>query len=120
MTIETLIRKVKEEKPNAFSDERLIGFINEIEAEVAEILHKYTVPVYTTGSTDSELLAPAPYDRLYVTYVKAMIDYANEELEPYANNAAQHAQDMLDFQNWVVRTGQVQDSRFPKRFRNVL
>jgi len=46
MTIKQLIEKVQEEKPNSFTDEKLLSFINEIEVEVAEQLH-VSAPKYT-------------------------------------------------------------------------
>lgn len=124
MTINTLLAKVKDEKPNSFGDERLIAFINEIEIEVAEQLHVEPAPEYenTEESRSEALLAPAPYDRLYVSYVKSQIDYANEEYESYENNRAQHVQDFRDFVDWIVRTKQVIDidNYWPARFKNVM
>jgi hypothetical protein len=122
MTINTLLEKVKDEKPNSFGDERLIAFINEIEAEVADQLNMGYTPAYenTEADKEEELLVPAPYDRLYVSYVKAMIDYANEEYASYENNQMQHVQDFRDFVDWVVRTKQAQSGwGRPSRFRNV-
>lgn len=123
MTINKLLNKIRDEKPNSFGNERLIAFINEIETEVADQLRiaPEDVPVYTTSTDgDTELLATAPYDRLYVSYVKAMIDYANEEYDSYANNQAQHVQDFRDFVDWVVRTGQAMSAFVPVRMRNIM
>lgn len=123
MTIRDLLNRISKEKPHSFTDADLISYVNEIEAEVAEQLRVSEVPVYVSGhdtELDKVLLAPAPYDRLYVSYVKAMIDYANEEYDSYANNQAQHVQDFQDFTDWVVREGKAQDLGFPKRFKNVL
>ena len=121
MTINTLLAKIKDEKPNSFGDAKLIAFINEIEVEVAEQLMIMPAPVYTAEDADTEFLAPAPYDKLYISYVKAMIDYANEEYASYENNQMQHVQDFRDFVDWVVRTKQVSDvdNYWPSRFRNV-
>ena len=119
MTIQELITKVGEEKPNAFTTQKLVSFINEIEADVAQVL-KVDTPNYVYTDLTSVLLVPAPYDRLYVSYLKAMIDYADEEMESYVNNAAQHTQDFTEFENWVVRTNQVVDNPFPRRFRHVM
>lgn len=160
MTIRDLIQKVSEEKPNSFTDEKLISFINEIEVEVAEQLNvpapKYTdyyalpeeQPTYETWNngngwyiyengeyvsqkgnnydatkiyyTDASLLAPAPYDQLYVSYVKAQIDYANEEMPNYQNNVAQHTQDFKDFIDWVVSRGKTVENRFPSKLVNIM
>lgn len=119
MKISELINKVQEEKPNTFSDAKIISFITEIEAEVAEQLQE-ELPEYTEADVNKILLAPTPYDRLYVSYVKAMVDYANEEYASYQLNAEQHTQDFRDFVDWVVRTKQVQENRLmPSRFRHV-
>lgn len=119
MTIRTLISKLNDEKPNSFGNERLISFVNEVEAEVAEQL-SVDFDTYTAADMDRELLALKPYDRLYVSYVKAMVDYANEEYESYTNNQAQHVQDFRDFVDWIVRTSQVTENTFPRRLRNTL
>ena len=119
MRISELINKVQEEKPNTFSDAKIISFITEIEAEVAEQLQE-ELPEYTTTDTNKILLAPTPYDRLYVSYVKAMVDYANEEYASYQLNAEQHTQDFRDFVDWVIRTGQAVEHAVPRRIRNIM
>ena len=126
MTIQSLINKVQEEKPNTFQTDKLIEYINEIEADVADQVNM-DIPVYTSepdpetneSDLDKELIVPAPYDRLYVSYLKAMIDYANEEYASYQLNQMQHVQDFTDFMNWLVRTGQNDKSLIPSRFRNI-
>ena len=117
MTIKGLIDKVKEEKPNTFTDTKLLSFVNEIETEVSEQLCEDFTP-YTAVDT-TELLAPEPYSRLYVSYVKAMVDYANEEYASYQLNQMQHTQDFTDFINWIVRENVAVNSVLPSRFRNV-
>ena len=122
MTIRDLLNKINKEKPNSFTDADLIAFVNEVEPEVAEQLGLTEVPVYEyihDEDLDVTLLAPLPYDRLYVSYVKAMIDYANEEYASYQLNQEQHTFDFQDFTDWVVRTGQNVNSTYPRRFRNV-
>lgn len=118
MTISGLITEVKEEKPNTFTDEKLLSFINKIEYEVAERLCDDFEPY--TSIDDTELLAADPYSNLYVSYVKAKIDFANEEYASYQLNQAQHIQDFRDFIDWVVRTGQAIESSIPSRFRNIM
>ena len=118
MTIQELITKIKTEKPNTFTNEWLLHFINEIEEDVSEELREEEEFVPYTTVDDTELKAPAPYDRLYVSYLKAQVDYANEEYPSYQLNANQHAQDYGDFADWVVRTGQAELQTIPARFRN--
>lgn len=124
MTIDALITKVKEEKPNSFTDAKLITFINEAEVQVCEQLQyaEEDIPVYadTVADKAKELVLHAPYDRLYVSWLKAQIDYANEEYASYQLNAEQFMADFADFSNWVVRTDKVEENKFPRRFRNVM
>lgn len=119
MTIRDLLNKIQKEKPSPFTEAELIAFVNEIEAEVAEQLGTEEVPSYEDNHDDLDetLLAPAPYDRLYISYVKMQIDYSNEEYDSYQNNQAQHAQDFRDFTDWVVRERKAE--RTSMRFVNV-
>ena len=118
MTIRTLIEKVQIEKPNSFPDDKLLQFINEVEQDVSEELREDEDFVPYEEIDDTVLKAPAPYDRLYVSYLKAQIDYANEEIESYANNQAQHDLDFDHFADWIVRTRQAEPD-IPSRFKNV-
>lgn len=121
MTIRTLIDKVQAEKPNTFTNEQIVAFVNEVEGNVAEELRTKRI-TYSTTEEDmtKKLLVPAPYDRLYVSYVKAMIDFANEEYGSYQLNQQQFALDFEDFSNWVVRTNRAEESSYiPRRLRNV-
>ena len=118
MTIRRLIDKVQEEKPNTFTDEKLLEYINEIEYETAEQLAVDFEPYDEVD--DTELLVAEPYSRLYVSYLKAMVDYANEEYASYQNNQAQHVQDFRDFVDWVIRTGQAAEHTTPRKIRNIL
>lgn len=121
MTIRTLIDKVQAEKPNTFTNEQIVAFVNEVEGNVAEELRTKRI-TYSTTEEDmtKKLLVPAPYDRLYVSYVKAMIDFANEEYGSYQLNQQQFALDFEDFSNWVVRTNRAEEGSYiPRRLRNV-
>ena len=124
MTLRDLLNKISDEKPNSFSEAKLISFVNEVEADVAEELHldAEDIPTYTDNHTDLDktLLVTAPYDRLYVSYVKAMIDFSNEEYASYQLNLEQHVQDFRDFLDWTVRTKQSVNRNVVTRFRNIL
>lgn len=105
MTLEKLISLVKEEKPNTFSEAKLTEYVNDIEAEVAEQFLTDAPTYEWDKDKETLLLAKRPYDKLYVSFVKAKIDYANEEYESYTNNATQHAQDFKELVDWIVRDG---------------
>ena len=110
MKLSEAIEQVKLEKPHSFNDDHCTLFINEIEAQVHDFLgsliedrRKYK----WEEDGNRELVVPAPYDRLYVSWLKARIDYCNQELESYANNQEQHMADMQDFKAWAIREDKI-------------
>ena len=58
------------------------------------------------GSTDlqKELLAPAPYDELYLRWMEAQIDYNNGEYSKYNNSIDMFNTAYEAFQNYYNRT----------------
>lgn len=118
MRLAQVIEQVCEEKPNSFGPEKLTDFLNEIEAEVGVQLGMEDKISYVYAEDgNKQLLAPAPYDRLYKSYLKAMIDYSNEEYASYENNQAQHVADFREFTNYVVRNGIA--NKTPTKFINI-
>lgn len=92
MTVTEAIAKVKDRKPNAYSDESLNDWLNECEAMVQREL-LLTVPEEIVQyewpkDRDVELILPKPYDALYVTYITMMIQYVQEENLAYNNTLA--------------------------------
>lgn len=120
MKLAELIQEVMDEKPNSFNPERLTAFASEVEAEVQEYLgvddaEKIKYDWKEDGSR--ELIVTAPYDILYKSYLKARIDYTNEEYQSYANNQAQFNSDMDEWKAWAMRSGIVKSDE-PLYFRN--
>lgn len=120
MKLSQLIAKVKEEKPTSLTNDKLTSFVNEVEADVQEQLgisaEEQMVYSYDRDK-DTELLVKSPYDRLYVSYLKAQMDYANEEYESYENNQAQHISDFREYVDMLIRSGKARTS--PRRFKNI-
>lgn len=115
MRVDELIEIVAEEKPHTFSESKIISWINEVECEVQQQLG---IAPFIPVEFDDNLSAEKPYDRLYVSYVKAKIDIALEDFICYENDQAQHVADFRDFVDWVARTGQ-RASKIPKKLKNV-
>ncbi len=90
MLVKEAIQKVKERKPNAYSDEALLDYINECEAmiqrelnlEIPEEIVQYEYP----DGLEEELILPSPYSMVYVTYAIMMIQYNQEEIAAYNNS----------------------------------
>ena len=117
MTLSELINKVNAEKPNAFSENHLTLFVTECEALVQEFLGKTDRVKYDwTADQDKELIALPPFDVLYEHYLKAKMDYVNEEHQSYANNQAQFEVVWSEYKAYAVREGLIATK--PLRFTN--
>ena len=96
-------------KPNAFTAEQKLVWLNELEGRIQSLIHnrkpeelvKYTLP----DDEETAMIVTAPYDTVYWKWLCAMIDYANGEYDKYINAqmAANHA--YQDYAKWVIRTG---------------
>lgn len=120
MLLSKLIESVKEEKPNNFELDKLTDFVNDIESQIVDEIGGLDgwQPYTYEDDAGVELLAKRPYDRLYKSYLKAQIDYANEEYDSYANNVAQHNQDYSDYLDYLVRERESVNT-LPSRFKNI-
>lgn len=99
MTIGEVISRVKVMKPNAVPRATVVGWLDEMDAQIYRELvltHAMGEEVYFTGydpdggsgEDDVVLMAKHPYDRLYLWYVMAQIDLMNQEYDLYQNDAA--------------------------------
>lgn len=90
MKVRDVLAHVNDTKPNAYSDSRLMDFLNEVEAMAwNEALHNDPEEYVTLRIPDDlehKLIIPQPYAKVYAAYVMAMIDFNNEESVSYQNN----------------------------------
>lgn len=120
MKLSECIQKVKSEKPNAFGEDTLTGFVNELEAMIQDYLgvNPAEFIVYDwTEDGGKELIVKHPHDVMYKSYLKAKIDYANEEYYSYQNNQAQFTADYEEWQAYAMRSGLVKPD-IPSRITN--
>lgn len=104
-TLESVITKVKTEKPNAFTNEHLTKYINELEAIVLHYIDEDVEEYTYSADKDVELTVEAPYDSMYESWLKAKIDFAHEEYQSYSNNQAQFNEDFSTWKAYVIRSG---------------
>lgn len=110
MNLGTLLEQVKKEKPTGLSHEYLTTKANEVEhilQDYQEVPLGERVSYVWPEDSEEDLLAPEPYSRLYAFYIKACIDYANEELESYENNMAQFELAYSEWVDFIIRHGGV-------------
>ena len=120
MKLAVCIEDVKQEKPNAFSEEKLTAFVNELEAMVQEYLGVEPNDMIAYDWTEDDekgLLVPAPFDCMYKSWLKAKIDYSNEEYYSYANNQAQFESEYEEWQAYALSSGMVR-SDIPQCIQN--
>ena len=96
MTIEEAINRTDATKPNAYTKSQKISWLSRVDETIKKQIidtHKEGEHVIFDGYDDNtdlntELLAEAPYDELYLRYIEAQIDYANAEYGHYNNSIA--------------------------------
>ena len=99
MTIGEAIAAVQSIKPTPLPRAQLVRWLDEVDRTVVrELAHTHCYgtdlqfdgydPDADTGADDVLLLAPKPYDRMYVYFLCAQIDKHNQEFDLYQNNAA--------------------------------
>lgn len=113
MTIQEAITRADEKRPNMVLMSEKVRALNEIDGLIhAEILMKHahtaaeeTPPAYDDATDPAtDLLIPAPYDKLYIDWLCCEIDDRNQEMDKYNNDRSMfenHYQLMAD---WVNRS----------------
>ena len=108
MTIRECIEYVDDVKPNAFTEEQKVRWLNEVEGRVQskvflfgpDNITKYKWP----ENADTELFVKEPYDEIYYEYLQAKIDYQNGEYDKYANSMTMFESVFAEFTNWFITT----------------
>lgn len=92
MTIAEVISKVDALKPNTYTQKDKIDWLSNLDARIkSQIIDAHECKDhiffygYDENDMDTELLACAPYDEMYLRWLEAMIDYHNSEDDRYNN-----------------------------------
>lgn len=112
MTIIEAIERVDSLKPNNYTQEDKIAWLSMLDGVIrTEIIdtHEGAEDVAFNGygvdiSRDTVLLAPAPYDDVYVKWLEAQIDYSNGELAKFNNSIAMYNTAYSAFERYYNRT----------------
>lgn len=106
MTLSQAINMVDDIKPNAFSDETKTAWINEAEGLVQTevlLLAIDDVKAYRwERDYGTELLAKPPHDKIYWTYLSAMVDFGNGEYNKYQNTMQLFNSFFGEYQRWFA------------------
>lgn len=109
MTVQQAIERADEMRQgNASSDEMKIIWLSELDGiiynDVILTHHKDASPFVPYEDGSRELIASAPYDRLYIYYLMAQIDLAASEFNRYNNSTELYNKALNDFKAWYNRT----------------
>lgn len=94
MTIMDALYRIDELKPNSYSQPEKIKWLSSLDGVIkSEIIdtHEGGEDIVFSGydeyaDLNTVLLAPAPYDDIYIKWLEAMIDYTNGEYGKYNNS----------------------------------
>ena len=120
MTISEALHRADEVKPNTYTDLDKIRWLSTLDGliktkiiDTHEGAESVTFKEYDeTTSLATELLVPAPYDHIYIHWLEAMIDYANDEYDRYANTMEMYNSAWNTFENYYNRTHMPKGKKF--------
>ena len=101
MTVNELLEFIDMVKPNAFSDEDKLRWLNQFEGEIQAEMFLMKEPVlYKNG--DDDLKLKAPWGMLYEFYMLAMIDFYNGEYDKYSVTGQMYNEKYNAFCEWLT------------------
>lgn len=105
MTPNKAIEIVDRLKPNAYSEEDKLRWINELEGMVqSQVIQLDEVKQLAyPDDMDKELLIPAPFDDSYTLFLEAKIDYYNKEIQNYNNSALMFEAQFSEYKKDYIR-----------------
>ena len=119
MKIIEAITRIDSLKHNTYTQNNKVAWLSEVELDVVNnVINTHEGDEITfSGYDDStdlqtELLIPAPYDKVYLLWMEAQIDYYNGEYEKYNNAADLFNTAYNDFKNYYNRTHKPKGKKF--------
>lgn len=109
-TIETVIARVDELKPNAFSEAQKLRWLALLDGKIAadvmlmDISELQQLEYQYPADMDTELLVSFPHDDMYDYWLAAKIDEANGEINKYMNSMEAFNAVYNNFVLWFVST----------------
>lgn len=105
MTPNKVMEQVDAKRPNTYTEEDKMKWINDVDGMVQKLvmktdeIEKYKFP----EDGDRELLIPFPFDGVYEFYVEAMMDFNNREYSNYNNSLAMFSTQFEEYRKAYIR-----------------
>lgn len=119
MKIIEAINRIDSLKHNTYTQSDKVAWLSEVDWEVKRHIidtHEGDTVTFTgyDDSTDlqTELLIPAPYDKAYLLWMEAQIDYHNGEYDKYNNASDMFYEAYEGFKNYYNRTHMPKGKKF--------
>ena len=118
MKIIEAINRIDSLKHNAFSESEKVKWLSELDKDVAlNIIALHEGESTFSGYDDStdlqtELLITEPYDKAYLLWLEAQIDYYNGEYDKYNNAMDTYYEAINGFRNYYNRTHMPKGKKF--------
>lgn len=109
MTPNKAIEIIDRLRPNSYSEEDKLRWINELEGMVqrlviqSDTINQLSYP----EDMEKELLISAPYDDCYTLFLEAKIDYYNREYSNYNNSAVVFESQFNEYKKDYIRHNRV-------------
>lgn len=123
MKVSDILAQVNTLRPNLYNDDIKIRWLAALDGQIfLELVSHYypageplrgdfeepaavTAEFTPPNAVDDELLVPFPYgDDVYTSYLLAMIDKANGEVEKYNQSITAYAAAYKQYQAWFIRS----------------
>lgn len=111
MTINEAIYRIDSLKPNGYSMPEKVAWLSTLDGIIKEAIidtHEGSEKVSFNGydensSLATKLIVPAPYDDIYLRWLEAQIDYANNEYDKYNNSITTYNATYANFERYYNR-----------------
>lgn len=111
MTIIEAIDRIDALKPNSYTHDEKVAWLSQLDGIIMkEIIntHEDADEIEFSGydentDDDTELIAEAPYDSMYITWLETRIDYTNGEYGKYNNSMAMYNTEYTAYSNYYNR-----------------
>lgn len=108
MKITDAIERANALYPNNYTDAEKIGWCNELGAMLkSEYARSYLgknedeyIPI--TNPNESDTLAPAPYDEMYIDFILAKCCYYQRDFDAYNQHITAFNSKLKDFASWYI------------------
>lgn len=123
MTLGKLIETITELRGQQYDTELLTGWLNELEGQIVEEVINQAegfdlkfVPLDYVTDSERMLAVPDRFRDVYVNYLLAKIDFANQETERYNNDVAMYNSVYDSYCAWFLREHRPKRKTYFSRF----